>query len=84
MNTAISDRDGIIKNFYLHEYMGVWHYYPWDRDATFGNSWKGEYDPDWTDFPSMNDIGYFGASGALLSSCEMSAFSMNTSRKPPG
>lgn len=70
VNTAISDRDGIIKNFYLHEYMGVWHYYPWDRDATFGNSWMGDYDPNWTGFPSMNDIGYFGASGALLSSPE--------------
>ncbi len=45
---AIFDEDAINKNFYIH-YMpdGTWRYYPWDRNASFGNDWNGDYDPDW-------------------------------------
>jgi len=68
VNTAISDRDGIIKNVYLHLWQDRWHIYPWDRDATFGNAWTGEYLPDWVEKHSLGDIGYFGAGRALLES----------------
>jgi len=67
VNTAIGDQDGLIKNFYLHRSDGVWHYYPWDRDATFGNSWRGEYDSMWVTRPGLSQIGYFGASRGILS-----------------
>ena len=68
VNTAISDKDGIIKNIYLHNWQDRWHIYPWDRDATFGNAWTGEYIPDWVEKHSLGDIGYFGAARSLLSS----------------
>ncbi len=66
VSVAICDNDGIIKNFYLHRSDGIWHYYPWDRDATFGNSWRGEYDSSWVADKHLGDLGYFGASRALL------------------
>jgi len=66
VHVAIGDNDGIIKNFYLHRSDGIWHYYPWDRDATFGNSWQGVYDSSWVTDTHLGDIGYFGASRALL------------------
>ncbi len=67
VHAAIGDKDGVIKNFYLHYYNELWHYYPWDRDATFGNTWEGVYTEQWeTDF-NLADIGQFGASRGLLS-----------------
>lgn len=66
VHSAIYDNDGIIKNFYLHEVDNTWHYYPWDRDATFGNTWQGEYTPDWFAYNHTGDIGYFGVSNALF------------------
>lgn len=68
VNTAISDRDGVIKNVYLHLWNDSWHIYPWDRDATFGNSWTGEYIPGWTEQHSLSDFGYSGSARALLES----------------
>ncbi|MBN2586406.1 MAG: CotH kinase family protein [Candidatus Fermentibacteraceae bacterium] len=48
ISIAIRDEDGISKNFYLHMTPeGDWRFYPWDRDATFGNRWDGEYQPEW-------------------------------------
>ncbi|PIE51829.1 hypothetical protein CSA37_09725 [Candidatus Fermentibacteria bacterium] len=70
VNTAIWDRDGLIKNCYFHQYAGQWHFYPWDRDATFGNSWQGFYDSTWTTQSGLHDIGYFGASRAFLENPE--------------
>ena len=67
VHVAIGDNDGIIKNFYLHRSDDVWHYYPWDRDATFGNSWRGVYDGDWVTRAHLADIGYFGATRGILS-----------------
>ncbi|MBD3278686.1 MAG: T9SS type A sorting domain-containing protein [Candidatus Aegiribacteria sp.] len=48
ISMAILDADAITKNYYIH-YMpgGSWRIYPWDRDATFGNRWNGEYQPGW-------------------------------------
>ncbi len=68
VHSSIYDNDGIIKNFYLHKVENCWHYYPWDRDATFGNTWEGEYIPDWFTYSRTADIGYFGASNALFAS----------------
>ena len=54
VSLAIRDEDAIIKNFYLHFTPGgIWRYYPWDRDASFGNNWEGQYDPDWVEDSSM-------------------------------
>lgn len=67
VHVAIGDNDGIIKNFYLHRSDDVWHYYPWDRDATFGNSWTGVvYDSNWVTRPHLGDIGNFGAARGIL------------------
>ncbi len=47
---AIRDTDALSKNYYIHLTPGgEWRYYPWDRDATFGNSWQGVYQPNWTE-----------------------------------
>ncbi len=54
VSLAINDTDAISKNYYLHYTPGSeWRYYPWDRDATFGNSWNGVYDPNWIDITTM-------------------------------
>ncbi|MEN8208763.1 MAG: CotH kinase family protein, partial [Candidatus Fermentibacteria bacterium] len=54
ISLAIRDEDAIIKNFYLHFTPdGIWRYYPWDRDASFGNNWEGQYDPGWVEDTSM-------------------------------
>lgn len=65
VNTAIANRDGIIKNIFLHRFCNRWHVYPWDRDASFGNS-PGEYMPGWEESVYMGDMGRFGAGRALL------------------
>lgn len=67
VHTAIGDQDGIIKNFYLHKSNDIWHYYPWDRDATFGNSWTGEYGANWVTRSNLGDIGFFGATPGIFS-----------------
>lgn len=45
---AIMDLDSPSKNFYL--YMAAsdetWRIFPWDRDASFGNDWLGNYNPE--------------------------------------
>ncbi len=54
ISLAIRDEDAIIKNFYLHlTPNAIWRYYPWDRDASFGNIWNGEYEPGWIEDTSM-------------------------------
>lgn len=54
ISLAIIDEDAITKNFYLHLTPGgIWRYYPWDRDASFGNNWNGDYDPEWIEDTSM-------------------------------
>lgn len=54
ISLAIRDEDAIIKNFYLHlPPDGIWRYYPWDRDASFGNRWNGVYEPEWVEDTSM-------------------------------
>ncbi len=70
VHAVIGDNDGVIKNFYLHRVDGQWHYYPWDRDATFGNTWRGVYDSTWVTDKHLADIGYFGATRSILSSQE--------------
>lgn len=70
VHAAIGDQDGIIKNFYMHRSEDIWHYYPWDRDATFGNSWSGEYNSGWVTTSNLFDIGYFGAARGLLSNLQ--------------
>ena len=50
---AIHDGDALSKNYYIHfDPEGIWRFYPWDRDATFGNTWKGEYIPAWIELKS--------------------------------
>ena len=54
VSLAIYDTDAISKNYYLHlTPMNEWRYYPWDRDASFGNSWEGIYNPNWIEKTSM-------------------------------
>ncbi|MCD4702557.1 MAG: CotH kinase family protein [Candidatus Aegiribacteria sp.] len=54
ISLAIRDEDAIIKNYYLHlPPEDIWRYYPWDRDASFGNRWDGEYEPQWVEATSM-------------------------------
>lgn len=54
VSLAIFDTDAISKNYYLHMTPGnEWRYYPWDRDASFGNSWEGIYNPAWIEKTSM-------------------------------
>lgn len=66
VNTAIADEDGLLKNVYYHKYQDVWHLYPWDRDATFGNTWEGIYNPSWVEETSLEDLGYYGGTRGLL------------------
>ena len=42
---AISNGDGLNKNFYLYRRPDTERFeiFPWDNDATFGNDWQGEY-----------------------------------------
>lgn len=70
VNAAIFDRDGVIKNVYLHHYGDQWHVYPWDRDATFGNDWTGAYIPGWTEKAGLADACYSGSARGLLESSE--------------
>ena len=70
VHVAICDNDGVIKNFYLHKYNDLWHYYPWDRDATFGNTWEGEYISSWVTKEHLGDICNFGATRGIFSSAE--------------
>lgn len=44
---ALSDADGIFKNFYFFRQKenAPFAQIPWDMDATFGNNWKGNYYP---------------------------------------
>ncbi len=45
---AINDTDALTKNYYIHMTPeGEWRFYPWDRDASFGNTWTGDYDSSW-------------------------------------
>ncbi len=69
VKTAISNRDGVIKNFYLHLWQGCWHVYPWDRDASFGNM-PGEYIPGWVEGNSLYDIRHSGVARVLFESRE--------------
>ncbi|RKZ01904.1 hypothetical protein DRQ21_09785 [Candidatus Fermentibacteria bacterium] len=64
---AIEDQDAVSSNYYLHKSGGTWHYYPWDRDASFGNSWEGTYDSLWTHNSNRILISIFGPSRAILS-----------------
>ena len=67
VKTATANRDAVIKNFYLHLWDDRWHIYPWDCDASLGNS-PGEYIPGWTTKYNLDDISCFGATRALLES----------------
>lgn len=67
VHVVIGDNDGIIKNYYLHKNDDTWHYYPWDRDATFGNTWQGDYESVWVTRGHLGDIGNFGATRGILS-----------------
>jgi len=57
---AISNIDGISKNFYLYlnPETGRLEIFPWDNDASFGNDWSGEY---------LVELEQFRAHGLLLS-----------------
>ena len=57
-SVAISDQDGISKNFYLLlEDSNEWQFFPWDRDATFGDAVGGSYDSLWTDSYQLYNFG---------------------------
>lgn len=48
VTVAIRDTDALSKNYYIHlTPEEEWRFYPWDRDATFGNTWQGIYQPEW-------------------------------------
>ncbi|PIE51830.1 hypothetical protein CSA37_09730 [Candidatus Fermentibacteria bacterium] len=66
---ATANRDAVIKNFLLHNWQGIWHVYPWDMDASLGNT-PGEYIPGWTCKPAVYDIPLFGGTRPLLESWE--------------
>ena len=54
ISLAIRDEDSITKNYFLHLTPdSIWGYYPWDRDASFGNTWNGTYQPEWIEDESM-------------------------------
>jgi len=43
---AVRDGDSMIKNYFIAmSTSGLWRFVPWDRDATFGNNWKGCWMP---------------------------------------
>lgn len=47
---AIMETDGPCKNFYLHLGAdGIWRYFPWDHDSSFGNDWQGVFHGDLVD-----------------------------------
>ncbi|MFO7625724.1 MAG: CotH kinase family protein [Candidatus Fermentibacteraceae bacterium] len=53
-NLAMVDMDSCVKNYYLVLGSdGVWRYFPWDHDATFGNDWQGCFD-----FSRVNTVYY--------------------------
>jgi spore coat protein H len=53
-NLAMVDIDCCVKNYYLvFGTDGVWRYFPWDHDASFGNDWQGLFD-----FSRVNTVYY--------------------------
>jgi spore coat protein H len=53
-NLAMVDLDCCVKNYYLVLGTdGVWRYFPWDHDASFGNDWQGLFD-----FSRVNTVYY--------------------------
>lgn len=45
-NLAVLETDGPCKNYLLVLGAdGIWHYFPWDHDSTFGNDWEGTFHP---------------------------------------
>lgn len=50
-NLAMMEADGPAKNYYLHLGPdGVWRYFPWDHDSSFGNDWRGVFHPEYVDY----------------------------------
>ncbi len=50
-NLAMMESDAPAKNYYLHLGSdGVWRFFPWDHDASFGNDWRGAFHPDYVDY----------------------------------
>ncbi|MFO7627406.1 MAG: CotH kinase family protein [Candidatus Fermentibacteraceae bacterium] len=44
VNLAVMETDGPCKNYHLALGAdGIWRYFPWDHDATFGNDWEGTF-----------------------------------------
>lgn len=42
VNLAVMETDGPCKNYFLALGAdGIWRYFPWDHDSTFGNDWEG-------------------------------------------
>lgn len=53
-NLAMVDLDCCVKNYYLVLGTdGVWRYFPWDHDASFGNDWRGVFS-----FSRVNTVYY--------------------------
>lgn len=47
--TITGGTDCCHKNFYVYrdtEGSGLWHFFPWDQDLTFGRNWTGDYFDD--------------------------------------
>ncbi len=46
VNLAVMETDGPCKNYHLALGTdGIWRYFPWDHDSTFGNDWEGTFHP---------------------------------------
>lgn len=60
VNLAVMETDGPCKNYHLALGAdGVWRYFPWDHDATFGNDWEGTFNPGWVLLPYRDQMQIF-------------------------
>ncbi len=56
-NLAMMEQDGPCKNYYLSLGAdGVWRYFPWDHDSSFGNDWQGEFHRELAGWPYTDQM----------------------------
>jgi len=57
VNLAVMETDGPCKNYHLALGAdGIWRYFPWDHDATFGNDWEGVFHPEMVSLPYVGQM----------------------------
>jgi spore coat protein H len=57
---AMMEADGPAKNYYLLLGPdGIWRFFPWDHDSSFGNDWQGVFHPEYVDYVHAPQMQFF-------------------------